>query len=57
LPKDKLVNRLKSTAKGKKEIIILMHDTDAKKTTVEALPEIIDYLIKEGYEFRALDQY
>ncbi len=57
MPKDKLVNRLKSTAKGKKEIIILMHDTDAKKTTVEALPEIIDYLIKEGYEFRALDQY
>ncbi|MBU5257024.1 polysaccharide deacetylase family protein [Tissierella praeacuta] len=57
IPKNKLVNRLKSTAKGKKEIIVLMHDTDAKKTTVEALPEIIDYLIKEGYEFRALDQY
>lgn len=56
IPKDKLVNRLKSTAKGKKEIIILMHDTDAKKTTVEALPEIIEYLIKEGYEFRALEQ-
>lgn len=55
IPKDKLINRLKSTAKGKKEIIVLMHDTDAKKTTVEALPEIIDYLIKEGYEFRALE--
>ncbi len=56
LPKERLINRLKATSKGKKEIIILMHDTDAKKTTVEALPGIIDYLIKEGYEFRALDQ-
>ena len=56
LPKNKLIDRLKATAKGKKEIIILMHDSDSKKTTVEALPEIIDYLIEEGYEFRVLDQ-
>lgn len=56
LSKERLINRLKGTIKGKKEIIVLMHDTDSKKATVEALPEIIDYLIKEGYEFRALPQ-
>lgn len=57
LSKNKLVNRLKTSAKGKKEIIILMHDTDAKQTTAEALPEIIKHLIDEGYEFKTLDQY
>jgi peptidoglycan/xylan/chitin deacetylase (PgdA/CDA1 family) len=57
LSKNKLINRLKTSAKGKKEIIVLMHDTDAKRTTAEALPEIIKHLIDEGYEFRTLDQY
>lgn len=59
LSKQTLVNRLKSTVasrKGQGEVIILMHDTDAKKTTADALPEIIDYLKKEGYEFGTLDQ-
>ncbi|MBU5426371.1 polysaccharide deacetylase [Tissierella pigra] len=56
LSKEKLVNRVKATTKGKKEVIILMHDTDAKQTTVDGLPEIINYLINEGYEFRALSQ-
>lgn len=56
LSKEKLINRLKSTTKKQKELIVLMHDTDAKKTTVEALPAIIEYLIKEGYEFRTIGQ-
>ena len=28
-----------------------MHDAEAKKVTVEALPQIIDYLTSQGYEF------
>jgi len=32
-----------------------MHDTDQKSTTVEALDEIIEYLIEEGYSFGVLD--
>ena len=59
LSKRYLVDRLKSTVsarQGHKEIIILMHDTDTKKTTADALPEIIEYLIKEGYEFRTLNE-
>lgn len=57
LSKNKLVNRLKTSAKGKKQIIVLMHDTDAKQTTADALPEIIEHLIDEGYEFKTLDEY
>lgn len=55
LSKDKLIQRLKSTIKGQKKLIILMHDTDAKTTTVDALPEIIDYLKSEGYSFEKLE--
>ncbi len=54
--KNQLVQRLKDTARGRKKIVILMHDTDAKKNTAKALPEIIDYLIGEGYSFKALEQ-
>ena len=31
-----------------------MHDTYGKESTVEALPEIIDFLRSEGYEFGIL---
>lgn len=54
--KDQLVNRLKETIKGKKELIVLMHDTDTKINTVKALPEIIEHLISEGYVFKILEQ-
>lgn len=54
--KDELVKRLKNTVKGKEELIVLMHDTDTKKDTVKALPEIIEYLIEQGYSFKSLEQ-
>jgi peptidoglycan/xylan/chitin deacetylase (PgdA/CDA1 family) len=52
--KNKLVERLKSTAKQRKHLVILMHDSPSKNTTVEALPEIIEYLKAQGYEFATL---
>lgn len=53
-PKDRLVQRLKNTANGQKELIILMHDMGGKQTTADALPEIIEYLQQNGYEFEVL---
>lgn len=50
-----LVERVKSTAK-RDHIVVLMHDAAAKKTTAEALPQIIEYLISQGYTFKTLDQ-
>lgn len=29
-----------------------MHDAQAKKVTAEALPQIIEFLKNEGYEFK-----
>jgi len=44
-----------STSSNDQHIIILMHDTDEKNTTVEALPAIIEYYQAKGYEFRGLE--
>lgn len=51
-----LINRLKVTTKNKKDAIILMHDLDSKKGTVETLRRNLDYLISEGFYFRVLEE-
>lgn len=43
-------------AKNKNSICVLMHDTSAKNTTVQALPEIIEGLSLMGYRFEALTE-
>ena len=47
-----VMNRLQATSSGKNSLIILMHDAQAKKVTAEMLPQIIDYLAGQGYEFK-----
>lgn len=53
--KDHLIKRFNET-RGQDKLIILMHDTNAKHTTPEALPEMIEILIKEGYSFGTLPE-
>lgn len=36
-------------------LCLLMHDTGAKRTTVQALPEIIRYFKQQGYEFGVIN--
>ena len=45
------LQRIKETTENKNSVVILMHDTPAKHVTVEALPQIIQYLKEQGYEF------
>ena len=47
-----MVNRLKETIEGKNSVVILMHDAGDKVKTYNALPQIIEYLKQEGYEFK-----
>lgn len=54
VPAKKILNQVMASSKNKNEICVLMHDTDAKNTTVEALPHVISYLRKEGFRFEAL---
>ncbi|MGM9974543.1 MAG: polysaccharide deacetylase family protein [Clostridiaceae bacterium] len=39
------------------QVTILMHDTNAKVSTVEALPEVIAYLKEQGYQFKTLTTF
>ncbi|WP_326908564.1 polysaccharide deacetylase family protein [Sedimentibacter sp. MB31-C6] len=54
LPEEQL-KILKATIKGKNHVILLLHDSATKQTTVEALPSIIDYLKSQEYEFAILE--
>lgn len=37
-------------------IVLLMHDSSTKQTSVEALPRIIEYYQERGYTFEAIDR-
>lgn len=44
-------------AEGKNVCVVLMHDTKAtRKTTAEALPDIIDWFKEHGYRFCRIDE-
>lgn len=45
-----------SQCEDKKLAVILMHDAYYKNFTVEALPDIINYLKSEGFVFRTFDE-
>lgn len=49
-------NCMEQADAGYKNLMILMHDTNAKDTTVEALPALIEALQARGYEIRAIDE-
>ncbi len=56
---DVLYKRLVQTvedARSKKELIVLMHDTNSKLPTQEMLPSAIAYIRSQGYRFDTLDK-
>ncbi|MGL5615109.1 MAG: polysaccharide deacetylase family protein [Sarcina sp.] len=53
--KDGMIEYVKRTSKGKKQIVLLMHDKEGKEKTIEMLPEIIDYFKAEGYSFKRIN--
>lgn len=56
---EELLERLKQTVQDvdgrKKEVVVLMHDTNSKGNTVLMLQEGIRYLKELGYEFRTME--
>lgn len=54
--KDIIVQSVIEGSRDKNNAIILMHDAAAKTTTVEALPEIVEGLRKQGYIFDKMDE-
>ena len=52
-----LANNVIKGAKGRKKLVILMHDSAGKIYSAKALPKIIEGLQKQGYVFDVLTNY
>ena len=50
--KEECLQEFLNTKDGRKSLVLLMHDSNDKTQTVEALPEIIQHLKNEGYTFK-----
>jgi peptidoglycan/xylan/chitin deacetylase (PgdA/CDA1 family) len=53
VPVSSLINEVKKYT-TQEHVVVLMHDAPAKTTTVQALPQIIEYLKSKGYTFETL---
>lgn len=56
LSADEIYNNVTSAAVKKKTPVVLMHDLAQKKTTVEALPMILQFFIDNDYDIVAIDE-
>ena len=50
-----IISNVMNQCRNNNFIVILMHDAPAKKSTAEALPEVIKYLKENGFVFRTFD--
>ncbi|NMM63188.1 polysaccharide deacetylase [Clostridium sp. P21] len=53
VPVSSLLGKVKTYA-NQEHLVILMHDASAKTTTVDALPQVIEYFKSKGYSFKTL---
>lgn len=49
-----LLEEVKKSVAGREKAVILMHDASGKKESAKALPQIIDYLKEQGYQFKSI---
>ena len=54
VPVSKIMSSIRAYGTSSDSLVVLMHDTGAKNTTVEALPQIIEFYANAGYSFAAL---
>ncbi|CAM3008921.1 polysaccharide deacetylase family protein [Hathewaya histolytica] len=56
IPEEKLFNKVKNTMGSQKHIVVLMHDSGTKQTTVRSLEKVIEHIKSQGYKFKTLDE-
>ncbi len=53
---EEIVNTVIAEVEGKDEVVVLMHDSERKESTVEALPILIEKLKAMGYTIKGIDE-
>jgi peptidoglycan/xylan/chitin deacetylase (PgdA/CDA1 family) len=53
---EKIMKHIRAANKDRQVIVLLIHDS-GKAASLEALPQIIDYYLEEGYAFDVLPEY
>ncbi len=51
---EQLLEHVERSVGTQQKVVILMHDTYGKEETAKALPQIIEYLKGQGYEFKTI---
>lgn len=46
-----ILSRVKQQSEGRDRLVVLMHDSASKTATLEALPQVIEQLKEDGYDF------
>jgi peptidoglycan/xylan/chitin deacetylase (PgdA/CDA1 family) len=54
--KEQLTQNVLEGVASKKRSIVLMHDAQSKRTTVDSLPELLDALVSQGAELLPLNE-
>ncbi|MFS0669214.1 polysaccharide deacetylase family protein [Peribacillus frigoritolerans] len=56
ISEQQIISAVQKGTKNQKHVNILLHDINSMKNTVKALPDIIEFLKKEGYIFDTIDE-
>lgn len=56
ITEQQIITAVQKGTKNQKHVNILLHDINSMKNTVKALPDIIEFLKKEGYTFDTIDE-
>ncbi|WP_207753102.1 polysaccharide deacetylase family protein [Clostridium yunnanense] len=56
ISKEQLIDNIKNQGDIYRVTVVLMHDADYKSSTIDALPEIIDFYKGKGYSFKLLSE-
>jgi peptidoglycan-N-acetylglucosamine deacetylase len=56
ISEQQIISAVQKGTKNQKHVNILLHDINSMKNTVKALPDIIEFLKKEGYTFDTIDE-
>lgn len=56
VPEKTIIQRITNSVGNQENLYVLLHDFNSNTTAIDALPEIIQFLKKKGYDFKVMDE-